>query len=78
MEWLWTKIRQLGDFGIGKVLPGIILFLIGITVIRIILRIIRKALENTHLEKAAHKLILSVVRIALPGFPEKTICLEDA
>ena len=65
MEWLWTKIRQLGDFGVGKVLPGIILFLIGMTVIRIILRIIRKALENTHLEKAAHKLILSVVRIAL-------------
>ena len=65
MEWLLGKLRQLGDFGIGKVLPGIIILVIGILIIRIILRIIRKALENTHLEKAAHNLILSVVRIAL-------------
>ena len=65
MEWLWTKIQQLGDFGLGRVLPGIILLVVGVLIIRIILRIIRSALENTHLEKAAHKLILSVVRIAL-------------
>lgn len=65
MEWLLGKLRQLGDFGIGKVLPGIIILVIGILIIRIILRIIRRTLENTHLEKAAHNLILSVVRIAL-------------
>lgn len=65
MEWLLGKLRQLGDFGIGKVLPGIIILVIGILIIRIILRIIRRTLENTHLEKAAHNLILSVIRIAL-------------
>lgn len=65
MDWLLTKLRQLGDFGIGRVLPGIILLVIGILMIRIILRLIRKALEKTAWEKAAHNLILSVVRIAL-------------
>jgi small conductance mechanosensitive channel len=65
MEWLLTKIQQLGDFGLGRVLPGIIILVIGILIIRIILQIIRKALQKTSWEKASHNLILSVVRIAL-------------
>ena len=65
MEWLWTKIRQLGDFSLSRVLPGIIILVIGILIIRIILQIIRKALQKTSWEKASHNLILSVVRIAL-------------
>jgi len=64
MNWLISKLHQLGDFGLGRVLPGLILFVIGTLAIRIILRIVRATLENSHLEKAAHKLILSVIKIA--------------
>ena len=65
MDWILSKVRQLGDFGLAKVLPGIIILVVGILVIRIVLKIVKAALDNSHLEKAAHKLILSVIKIAL-------------
>ena len=48
-----------------NVLPAIILLVVGILAIRIVARIVTSALEKTKLEKAAHTLILSVVRVTL-------------
>ncbi len=65
MDWIITKLHQLGDFGLAKALPGLIILVVGILVIRIVLRIIKAALDKSKLEKAAHKLICSVVKVAL-------------
>ncbi len=58
-------LRRLGAFSTGRLLPAILLFLIGVAVIRILLRIVNAALVRTKMEKAAHSLVRSVVRIVL-------------
>ena len=65
MDWLLAKLHQLGDFGLSHILPGLIIAVIGILVIRIVVRIIKIALDKFELEKAAHKLIFSVVKVTL-------------
>lgn len=65
MDWIFSKVRQLGDFALAKVLPGLIIVVIGILVIRLVLKLVRVALENSKLEKAAHSLIFSVVKAVL-------------
>ena len=58
-------LRDLGAFSTGKLLPAVLLFLIGVVVIRIILRIVNAALVRTKMEKAAHSLIRSAIRVVL-------------
>ena len=65
MEWLLSKLRALGDFSLSSILPALIILVIGILVIRLVVKIIRAALEKSKLEKAAHKLICSVVKVTL-------------
>ena len=65
MEWLLSKLRALGDFGLSSILPALIITVIGILAIRLVVKIIRMALEKSKLEKAAHSLICSVVRVVL-------------
>ena len=60
-QWL----KGLGAFALGKVLPAVLLLLAGMMVIRIVMRLIQTALNKSKLEKAAHTLIQSVVRVAL-------------
>lgn len=65
MNWLLSKIAELGDFALSKVLPGVIIVVVGILVIRLVLKLVTAALEKSKLEKAAHSLIRSVVRVVL-------------
>lgn len=65
MEWILSKITELGDFALAKVLPGVIIVVIGILAIRLVLKLVTAALEKSRLEKAAHSLIRSVVRVVL-------------
>ena len=65
MNWLLSKITELGDFALSKVLPGVIIVVVGILVIRLVLKLVTAALEKSKLEKAAHSLICSVVRVVL-------------
>ena len=65
MNWLLSKIAELGDFALSKVLPGVIIVVVGILVIRLVLKLVTAALEKSKLEKAAHSLICSVVRVVL-------------
>lgn len=48
-----------------RLLPAVIQLVIGILVIRLILKVTTAALEKSNLEKAAYSLITSLVRIAL-------------
>ena len=48
-----------------SLLPALLILLAGVFVIRVVLKLVTAALEKTKLEKAAHSLILSVVRVGL-------------
>ena len=59
-------LTVLGNSLFFKKLMGTVLVLvIGVLVIRVIMRLITAALEKSHLEKAAHSLILSLARAAM-------------
>ncbi len=63
-------MNWLGNTGIAfldRLLPFLLILIIGMIIVRIVLTIINKALKNSKLEKAAHGLIRSVVRVLLYG-----------
>ena len=53
------------DYAAAKLLPAVILLVIGVLVIRIVMTVIQKLLDKSKLEKAAHSLIKSLARVAL-------------
>ena len=63
------KITQwassIGTFAMEKALPAVIMLVIGILIIRIVMTILNKFLSASRLEKAAHSLIKSLVRVVL-------------
>ena len=65
MDMLETWLESLGKFTLVRLLPAMGLLVAGILAVQIILRIITVALQRSNLEKAAHTLIRSTVRIAL-------------
>lgn len=65
MKMILNWIKSLPEFALTKVLPALIVLVIGILVVRIVMKIIKTALEKAHTEKAASSLILSVIRIVL-------------
>lgn len=48
-----------------SIFPAVLLLVLGLLVIRIVMTVVNKLLDNTKLEKAAHGLIKSVVRVVL-------------
>ncbi len=62
---LW--LTGIGTFLAASVLPAAILFAIGVLLIRIVINIVTKFLDKSKLEKAAHKLIKTAVRVVLYG-----------
>lgn len=54
-----------GSLFFKKLIGTVLILVIGILVIRVIMRLITAALEKSHLEKAAHSLILSLARAAM-------------
>ena len=65
MELIMKWISSLLAFLAGKALPAVIVLVIGILAITIVMRLLKVALEKSKLEKAAHSLINSVVRVAM-------------
>ena len=49
----------------NNVLSALLVLVIGLLVIRIVMRLVKKALEKSKLEKAAHTLIVSLSRVAM-------------
>ncbi len=62
-----TWLDMLGSFAWSKVLPSVLILVIGIVIIRLAMKLLNATLEKSKLEKAAHTLIKSVVRIVMYG-----------
>ena len=62
LQLWWTKIW---DYASDKLLPGVILLVLGLLVIRVVMNVVQKLLDKTKLEKAAHSLIKSLAQAAL-------------
>ena len=60
-------LSGIGTFLVASVLPAAILFAIGVLLIRIVLNIVTKFLEKSKLEKVAHRLIKTAIRVVLYG-----------
>ena len=65
MQTILNWLKSLSSFALTKVLPLLVVFAIGVLVIRIVLKITKKTLEKTHAESAVSSLLLSVIRIVL-------------
>lgn len=61
LNWMWG----IGTAVVEKIVPFTLILVAGIVLIKIIMNIITKALEKSKLEKAAHSLIKSLVRVVL-------------
>lgn len=62
---LW--LTGVGSFLAASVLPAAILFAIGVLLIRIVINLVTKFLDRSKLEKAAHNLVKTVIRVVLYG-----------
>ena len=65
MNLLISWINQLGAFTLNKLLPAVVIVVVGVLAIRLLLKIVAVALEKGKLEKVACNLIKSVLRVAL-------------
>lgn len=65
MEWILSLLGKLGNFALAKVLPALVIAVIGILLIRLVMKILKTALEKGKMEKAVGTLLCSVVRIVL-------------
>lgn len=63
LDTLLTSLS--GSLFFKKLMGTVLVLVIGVLVIRVIVRLITAALEKSHLEKAAHSLILSLARAAM-------------
>ena len=63
LDTLLTSLS--GSLFFKKLMGTVLVLVIGVLVIRVIMRLITAALEKSHLEKAAHSLILSLARAAM-------------
>ena len=65
MMMLRTWISLGMTYAGAKLLPAVILLVVGVLVIRTVMTIVQKLLDKSKLEKAAHSLIKSLARVAL-------------
>ena len=65
LEQIQNWFNSLGATALGRLLPFLLILVVGMIVIRIISAIVRKALSKSKLEKAAHSLIISLVNAVL-------------
>ena len=67
MNTVFPWLQLAGTFFLNNILPALVLAVIGILVIRIVMKLISTALEKTNMEKVAFRLIRSVVQVVLYG-----------
>lgn len=65
MEMIMTWLSMAGTFAVAKLLPMVALAALGILVVQIVLKLVRKVLEKSKLEKAAHTLIVTACQVVL-------------
>lgn len=65
LEKLKAWSLSLGEWTLVKLVPAVIVLVLGILVIRIIRTLVSRTLERSKLEKAAHSLIRSVISVMM-------------
>ena len=65
MNKFQVMLAGLLDASFARLLPAVLILVAGLLVIRIVMSIVNKLLDNTKLEKAAHGLIKSVARVVM-------------
>ena len=65
MNLIMSWLALAGNFALAKLLPMVALAALGILAVQVVLKITRKMLEKSKLEKAAHTLILTAVQVVL-------------
>ena len=65
MNEILNALKSLPSTAVEKLVPAVLILVAGLLVIRIVMSIVNKLLDNTKLEKAAHGLIKSVSRVVL-------------
>ena len=60
----------LGGAFLSRFFSALLIVILGVLAIRVVLTVLRKTLERSKLEKAAHSLILSLVRAG--GVPQRS------
>lgn len=65
MEIILSWLSIASSFAISKLLPAVIIVVVGILAIRLLMKLVTTALEKSKLEKAAHSLIKSVLQTVL-------------
>ena len=55
----------LGTGALNKMLHAVLVLVIGLLIIRVVIKLLQGGLEKSHLEKAAHSLILSLAKVAM-------------
>lgn len=64
-DFILSLPEKLGSFALAQLLPALIILTAGILVIRLLTNLVEKCLEKTKLEKAAHSLIKSLLKVCL-------------
>ena len=64
-EKIAEAVGKVGDFALYTLLPAMVILAVGLLVIRGVKSVLRKILNNSKLEKAAHSLILSLTGTVL-------------
>ncbi len=67
MSAIINWFNSLGASILSKLLPFVLILVIGMIIVRIVMAIVGKSLEKSKMEKAAHSLVKSVLRVVLYG-----------
>ena len=66
INWNWNALMdKVSAMLTTRLIPAVLILVIGIVIITLVKRLIRSALNKTKLEKAAHRLIRSVISAAM-------------
>lgn len=65
MEFFKKTLNTLSGYTLQRLLPALLILVLGVFLIRIIVKIIKKAFGRSKLEQAAVSLIIAVIRVAL-------------
>ena len=62
---IYDILETVGQYSVKKLLPMLALAALGILAIQVVLKLVRKGLQKSKLEKAAHTLILTAIQVVL-------------
>ena len=65
MNMILSWLSLAGNFAVSKLLPMVALAAVGVLAIQMVLKLVRKFLEKSKLEKAAHMLIVTACQVVL-------------